>query len=277
MFPRWPPSRALLILAITLLVIAILPSKRSGSIADADLQHRVERAESLLEDADLDMDPGRYGLDILQTRQSLSRKQVARMLRKWNHHAGPVYYWLSRPDRDIYAMSALGVDGEHHLASAYLEGFQPFETDNPMIPLYVLAQRKRYQLDSRNYWGKDDVWQTSRQAFLYPRGDCEDHAIVLADWLTMMGEDARVVVGDWGRERHAWVILIRNGREYLLEATKKSGLGRNRPYPLASLHPEYKPDFMFNHEYFWVNTGSNHTTRYRGRAWQRRSRLFVSG
>ena len=276
MLRRGPHSPVLLILAIALLAIAILPSTRSGKIADADLQRGAERAESLLEDADLDMAQGQYGLDILQTRESLSRNEVARMLRKWNHHAGPVYYWLSRPDRDIYAMSALGVDGEHHLASAYLEGFQPFATDNPMIPLYVLAQRKRYQLDSRNYRGKEDVWQTSRQAFLYPRGDCEDHAIILADWLTMMGEDARVVVGDWGRERHAWVVLIKDGREYLLEATKKSGLGRNRPYPLASLHPQYKPDFMFNHEYFWVNTGSSHTTRYRGSAWQQRSRLFVS-
>ncbi len=276
MLRRWPPSRAILILAIALLAIAILPSDNSGKLADADLQRGAEQAERLLEDADLDMHQGQYGLDILQTGTSLSPVEVAQMMRKWNQHAGPVHYWLSRPDRDMYAMSALGVDGEHHLASAFLEGFQPFETDNPMVPLYVLSQRKRYQLDSRNYWGKDDVWQTSRQAFLYPRGDCEDHAIVLADWLTMMGEDARVVIGDWGRERHAWVVLIKDGREYLLEATKKSGLGRNRPYPLARLHAEYKPDFMFNHEYFWVNAGSNNTTRYRGKAWQKRSRVFIA-
>ena len=66
-----------------------------------------------------------------------------------------------------------------------------------MTPLYTLAQRKRYQLDAKQYAGRSEVWQTSRQAFFYPRGDCEDHAIALADWLIEMGEDARWRSAKW--------------------------------------------------------------------------------
>ena len=142
---------------------------------------------------------------------------------------------------------------------------QDLELDSGSYDLYILPVRKRRgadQLDSINYIGKDDVWQTSRQAFYYPRGDCEDHAIVLADWLTMMGEDARVVIGEWKGGGHAWVTLFRDGNEYLLEATRKKGLGRNQPYPLASLFPIYRPRYMFNHESFWVNTGALHGQSY---------------
>ena len=240
---------------------------------DPVIRGSMAHAVTALDQEALGLDPGRFDLFILPIRKRRSESQLNRMLRKWDHHDGPVYYWLSEKyDNLIYTMSALGIDGRQHLAHAYLEGYEPFVTDNVMIPLYALAQRKSYQLDKRNYWGKEDVWQTSRQAFYYTRGDCEDHAIVLADWLSMMGEDARVVIGEWGDGGHAWVILFRDGKEFLLEATRKNGLGRNQPYPLASLHPEYRPRFMFNHEYFWVNTGSPHTRRYSGPAWIKSSR-----
>ena len=235
---------------------------------DSLLRDNIANAVTLLDKQDLELDPGSHDLYILPIRKRRSARQLERMLRKWDHHDGPVYYWLSeKHDNLVYTMSARGIDDRQHLAHAYLEGYEPFITDNFMIPLYALAQRKRYQLDSINYFGKDDVWQTSRQAFYYPRGDCEDHAIILADWLTMMGEDARVVIGEWKNGGHAWVILFRDGNEYLLEATRKKGLGRNQPYPLASLFPNYRPRYMFNHESFWVNTGALHGQSYSDPAW----------
>jgi len=74
---------------------------------------------------------------------------------------------------------------------------------------------------------------------------------------------------------HAWVVLFRDGREFLLEATRKQGLGRSKPYPLASLYPEYRPRFMFNHESFWVYTGSQYTQQYSGADWIESSRYRV--
>ena len=89
-----------------------------------------------------------------------------------------------------------------------------------------------------------------------------------------MGEDARVVVGDMKGTGHAWVVLFRDGREYLLEATKKYGVSRNKPYPLAALYKDYHPEFMFNRDYFWVNNGTKYTTRYSDNNWEKKSRYI---
>ena len=66
-----------------------------------------------------------------------------------------------------------------------------------------------------------EIWQNSRQAYLHTRGDCEDHAIILADWLIALGHDARVVLGNHRGGGHAWVVLFQDGREMILEATSK--------------------------------------------------------
>tara|TARA_B100001093_G_scaffold497187_1_gene543811 strand:- start:43 stop:888 length:846 start_codon:yes stop_codon:yes gene_type:complete len=179
---------------------------------------------------------------------------------------------LGNPKTGVINMAAPSLTGDHRLVNSYLEGYYPYFVDNPMIPLYVLSKRKQYQLDADQYRGREEVWQTSREAFSFSRGDCEDHALILADWLIGIGEDARVVLGDYRGGGHAWVVLFKGGKEFLLEATKKDGVGRNRAYPLASLHNEYHPQIMFNRSEFWENSGSKYTTRYSGRSWRLQSR-----
>ena len=73
---------------------------------------------------------------------------------------------------------------------------------------------------------------------------------------------------------HAWVVLFKDNREYLLEATRKSGVSRMKAYPLAALHPDYHPRFMFNRDYFWENQGSKYTTDYSGERWVKQSRYY---
>ncbi|MDE0841357.1 MAG: transglutaminase domain-containing protein [Porticoccaceae bacterium] len=208
-------------------------------------------------------------LTILPINQHINGRQIARRLAQ-QRGTGHVVSLGSR-GVGIYSMSAPSVAGDHRLVNDYLEGFQPYAVDNPMIPLYALAQRKQYQLDAQQYAGREEVWQTSREAFAFARGDCEDHALILADWLIAMGEDARVVLGDYRGGGHAWVVLFKDGREYLLEATKKTGLTRSKPYPLASLHRDYHPQVMFNRYDFWQNQGSKFTTRYSGGEWHKQS------
>lgn len=164
---------------------------------------------------------------------------------------------------------APGLDRRHHFANAYLVGYVPFAQVETWVPLAALAQRKRYQFDHEQYPGAPELWQTSREAFFHPRGDCEDHAIALADWLIGLGHDARVVIGtmrDGGG--HAWVVLLDGPRTYLLEATEKRP---GRALPLASQLPDYRPEAMFNRDGYWVNVGSTLTTDYRGAHWQHRS------
>ncbi|MCH9692890.1 MAG: transglutaminase-like domain-containing protein [Gammaproteobacteria bacterium] len=179
------------------------------------------------------------------------------------------YIMGTENDENAFAI-APGMDQAQHFVNAYLVGFAPFETDNIFGPAYTLSRTKTYQLDRNSITGFRELWQTSREAFFYKRGDCEDHAIALADWLIEMGEDARVVAGEFDGEGHAWVILFKEGKQYLFEATdKRPGMRR---LSLASMHPKYQPRWMFNREHFWFNTGSARTVKYHGPKWQKKSR-----
>ncbi len=200
----------------------------------------------------------------------LNNSEITALLAQNKNDSRVIYY--GSKSTPYITISAQSIDQKRHLAHEFLEGYKPFDVDNVMMPLYVLAQRKTYLLDSVQYPGKTDVWQSSRQAFLYTRGDCEDHAIALADWLIEMNHDARVVVGTAKGQGHAWVVLFKDGKEFLLEATSKRGVGRATPYPLASLFSEYQPLFMFNRQMFWVNQKPESHRRYSGLHWVKTSR-----
>ncbi|NTS77542.1 transglutaminase-like cysteine peptidase [Catenovulum sp. SM1970] len=178
------------------------------------------------------------------------------------------------PWRDSYQntvnLSAMGVDWKHHFANSYLVGIRPFPVENNWLPLYTLSQIKTYQYDHEQY-GVQEMWQNSAQAFAHPRGDCEDHAIILADWLISEGVDARVVGGKYKDGGHAWVVAIVDNKAFILEATsKRVGKSWNH-YPLASLAKYYQPEFMFNRTDFWVNTDTRIKTDYQGHHWRKTS------
>jgi hypothetical protein len=169
--------------------------------------------------------------------------------------------------REPAIVSAPGQDGKHHFSNSYLVGVLPFVTENKWLPLYALDKRKTYELDSDQY-GPEEVWQTSAEAFVQLRGDCEDHAIVLADWLISLGVDARVVLGEYEGTGHAWVVAFQNSQTFLLEATEKRRYKAWNHYPLAQLAEGYRPAFMFNRSTFWVNEGSLATADYQGEHWR---------
>ena len=167
---------------------------------------------------------------------------------------------------------APGMDLKFHISNSFLEGYAPFITDNLWMPLHVIADKKTYALDEIQFGGYKEVWQTSSQAYIYTRGDCEDHAIALADWLIELGQDARVVVGEHNGEGHAWVVLFKDDKEYLLESTQKRNL--KKVFPLAALEINYRPKMMFNRDDFWLNTGSEFTSNYSSDRWVKQSRYI---
>ncbi len=175
----------------------------------------------------------------------------------------------SKNSKDIKNEVALGIDKKFHLTNYFLEGYAPFKTDKLWIPLQSIARQKTYLLDDAQYLGYKEVWQTSSQAFKFPSGDCEDHAIALADWLIEMGEDARVVIGKYNRNGHAWVVLFKDNQQFILESTQKRNL--LQPYRLAKYQTSYKPEAMFNRENFWFNNGSINTTNYNSKNWSKKS------
>lgn len=246
----------------------------ASNVAASSLKQKIDTEILSLAQQDLTLPTSGFHLDILSINYSLSAAEVDRMLAPAYGQSYPLVYRANNVG--TYTMSAQAIEGDHYLVNTYLEGYAPFEVSNVMTPLFVLSQRKSYQLDAKQYANRADVWQSSRQAFYYPRGDCEDHAIVLADWLIEKGEDARVVLGEVeGAGGHAWVVLFKNGKEYLLEATQKAGLSRTKPYPVAVLYRDYHPQYMFNREYFWENTGSKYTTNY-SRKWSKNSRYSIT-
>ena len=173
--------------------------------------------------------------------------------------------------------SAPGVDKLSYFANSFLIGFKPFDTDSVWQPLATLALRKNYVLDHILYGpGMAEIWQNSKQAYKYTRGDCEDHAIILADWLIAMGHDARVVLGKYNGGGHAWVVLFRDGKEYILEATSKQRPRGLKDLQLARLATKYQPVYQFDRKNFWVNSGSVYTTKYRDSKWQLRSTFSKS-
>lgn len=163
---------------------------------------------------------------------------------------------------------APGLDGVQHFVNAYLVGFVLDATVEPWVPLHTLAQGKRYQTDLAHD-GHEESWQTSFDAMHNERGDCEDHALALADWLIGLGKDARVVMGQALGGGHAWVVVRDGERTFLLEATDKRRV-RRWAYPLAELHPEYRPGDMFDRHLWWQNTGGA-TTDYAGAHWRPRA------
>ncbi len=162
--------------------------------------------------------------------------------------------------------------GPHRAVNYFLEGFLPFSTNNIWEPLFTLSRKKQYQSDHLTYPGRDEVWQRSREAYYNTRGDCEDHAIALADWLIELGEDSRVALGKVNGQGHAWVVLFKNQKVLLLEATSKNLRMRPHEYPLAILHPEYTPYVMFNQTDTWYNIEAPINISYEGNHWIHGSR-----
>ena len=274
--------RRLFSLIFVFLVMSQLLSQLAGPLPDdspflteqtrleRQLDARLRGAVSLLSPQTASQGPVSGEIEVLANGKRVGQAELHRLLgAEVNKSAFFVYRFYGV---ESASASALGLDRQHHFVNAYLEGYSPFATDNLFVPLLVLARKKEYMLDNLNHGG-DEVWQSSRQAFWFTRGDCEDHAIALADWLIDMGQDARVALGTYQGGGHAWVVLIKDGQEYILEATQKRGVSGLKRYPLAAAQPDYVPHYQFNRSHFWATVAGVPTTRYQGSHWIEKSRF----
>ena len=149
--------------------------------------------------------------------KSMSERDIHASLKHNQHYKtnkSASFTWFDS-ERNPATMTTMGMDWKHHFVNSYLVGIRPFAVENPWLPLYVIAKTKTYQLDSEQY-KTPELWQNSAQAFMLPRGDCEDHALALADWLISEGVDAKVVIGKYKQGGHAWVVASQNNKIYLL-------------------------------------------------------------
>ncbi len=209
----------------------------------------------------------------LRTGDRMTQTMLERGLADTPAHKRFYSYVWNDSAKNLLALSAVGLDSNPYFANSFLVGFVPFELNNAWQPLALLSMRKTYMFDHDQYGAQyEDVWQNSQQAYIHSHGDCEDHAILLADWLIGLGYDARVAVGEVAEGGgHAWVVLLLEQNTYILEATSKRAPKSVNDFLLADRAITYYPEIQFNREQIWENTGSNLTTRYTDEKWVERA------
>ncbi|QIF00758.1 transglutaminase domain-containing protein [Roseimicrobium sp. ORNL1] len=180
----------------------------------------------------------------------------------------------------IYAMVAPGMDGRYRYVNEFLEGYKPpvkhLNDPSRRVELMTIWQTVtagcRYTTDigSIQHSSKGgparEIWQTARETEKLGRGDCEDSAILLTDWLLARGFDARVALGlllGPGGGGHAWVVVRLDNTEYLLEPTEGAN-GAQRLLTISEAGPRYAPLVLFDRNSFYIRP---QPTRWDGSYW----------
>jgi hypothetical protein len=105
---------------------------------------------------------------------------------------------------------------------------------------------------------KTDRWQTALQTQTRGMGDCEDSAILLADWLAARGYDVRVALGKYGDiGGHAWCVVRLEGIEYLLESTSEGRPDFDQPPLVSRIGSRYVPEVLFDRWHLYTRK-TNH-------------------
>jgi hypothetical protein len=156
--------------------------------------------------------------------------------------------------QELYAMLAADSTGRFHFVNEFLDRPPPpgpFPPDEPKLAVLMhlwCAQmsRCRYVPDRGD---ENDVWQTAEETLALRQGDCEDGAILLADWLLSSGFQVRIAIGEYdGQEgAHAWVVARIAGEDYLLEPTEYP-FNLQRPPYLSEVSSRYVPELLFDRE-----------------------------
>jgi hypothetical protein len=179
-----------------------------------------------------------------------------------------------------YSMLVTDNQGDYHFVNDFLIGFHP-------PALFPPSQTKLDEMrtiwqgvwNSTDYTRDDrgdtslgrDAWQTGAETLMRGGGDCDDLSILLADWLIARGFEARVALGDWDGEPHAWVVVLLEQKTYILEATAEPPASAGEIATAATVAARYIPEMMFDREacYYWPDKNLRFNGAYWSTKWQR--------
>ncbi len=156
--------------------------------------------------------------------------------------------------RRTYAVVAADTQGSFRYVNEYLTGYAPpaiFSKDQSRVhELFTIWSAVHtncvYTLDSADKRNQTDSWQTSLETQRRGKGDCEDSAIFLCDWLLSRGFQARVALGKYGdMGGHAWCVVKLDDKEYLLESTEGRPDISNPPL-VSHVGSRYVPEILFD-------------------------------
>lgn len=180
-----------------------------------------------------------------------------------------------------YGVLAPDEDGHFRFANEYLTGFQPparyAEDASKLHEMFTIWNAViascRYSKDSTKGAPNRDCWQTAVETLVRGKGDCEDSAILLADWLISRGFDARVALGRYGDiGQHAWCVVRLDNVEYLLESTE--GAPKNDKLPFVhEVGARYVPETLFDRDNIYVRSKPH--DRFDGSYWATKNWIKV--
>jgi len=127
------------------------------------------------------------------------------------------------------------------------------------IAWQAVAERTRYGMDRDSAEAVGECWLPPETMWSRAIGDCEDHSILLVAILRKLGLDAWVVCGSADGGGHAWVECNVDGRERLIEATRKTGIPEIPPLVKDSEEEyaaTYRPEWKCNGDEYWDWDGS---------------------
>lgn len=209
-------------------------------------------------------------IEIISTKEIITNTGLTRYFSTLKNRSVAI---LSTKTTKDFTATAIATDNERYLVNEFLLGFNPYNVDNVW---QIMDQMRRFtfRADRSVLNKKDDVWLTSKEFFTYRIGDCEDHAILLADWMIENNWDAKLVIGTLNEVGHAWVLLTVNKKDYILDSTIKSLFNQYRQFPLAKHKPEYKPQYMFDRKDFWSYEDKLDDRKYNKNNWIYKSKIL---
>lgn len=161
----------------------------------------------------------------------------------------------------ITTVLASDLQGKIHYANEYLTGYAPpahfppgcTKLDEMLIIWRAVGEICHYKRDGDEVVNDPgDAWQFALETQKVGTGDCEDSAIMLADWLCSRGIEARVALGRYAeRGGHAWVVAHLEGQEYLLESTLPDSRPGHLPR-VSEVGSRYVPEAMLDYESIYV-------------------------
>ena len=159
----------------------------------------------------------------------------------------------------VYAMLAADSNGRFRYVTDFLMGYKPPFEHPPgqsklaeLMDIWRTATTKcRYVADDGSE--DDDAWQTAEETQVLRQGDCEDSAILIADWLLARGFQARIAIGQYDAKRtaHAWVFVRVDGNDYVLETTEFP-FNLPRPPLLSEVSSRYVTELSFDREAVYI-------------------------
>ena len=167
------------------------------------------------------------------------------------------------------AFIAKGRDGKYRFLSDFLTSWEGAPLSDllmgetgPWLAGMIRAVHRTcaYSEDTGGRGTADDIFQTSLETIASGHGDCEDSSILLCDWLTALGFQARVACGSATRDGktagHAWVQIELHGNTFILETTG-SLTHPDGIVPLVEGAAAYQAEMMFDKDHLYLPIDGN--------------------